>query len=50
MKEENTTHFELWLAAYESRLVELKQGKCPEPKKPAAKPDQETEAPTPKQP
>jgi hypothetical protein len=50
MKEENTTHFELWLAAYETHLVELKQGKAPAPKKPAAKPESQTDAPPQKRP
>jgi hypothetical protein len=44
MKEDNTTHFEIWLAAYESRLIELKEGKSPEPQKPAVKAKSETEA------
>jgi hypothetical protein len=39
MKQENTTHFESWLAAYESHLIELKQGKCPVPQNSAAKPE-----------
>ena len=50
MKQENTTHFEVWLAAYESHLVELKEGKCPTPQKPAAQPESETEAPPEKRP
>jgi hypothetical protein len=50
MKQEDTTHFEVWLSAYESRLVELKQGKAPAPKKPAEKPASETEAQPPQRP
>jgi hypothetical protein len=46
MKQEDT-HFEVWLAAYENRLVELKQGKAPAPKKPAEKQGSGTEAPPP---
>ncbi len=45
MKEENSTHFEIWLATYESHLVELKEGKAPTPKKPAKKTAAETDAP-----
>ncbi len=50
MKEQNSTHFELWLAAYESRLIELKQGKAPAPKKPAEKPGSQSDAPPRKRP
>ena len=56
MKHENAPHFESWLAAYESHLIELKQGKCPLPQKSAAKPESQsdseskTEAPPQKRP
>jgi hypothetical protein len=50
MKQENATHFETWLAAYENRLIELKEGKCPPPKKPPEKTGSKTEAPAPKRP
>lgn len=29
MEEQNATLFQIWLAAYESRLVEVKQAKAP---------------------
>jgi hypothetical protein len=48
MKPKNITHFETWLAAYESHLIELKEGKSPVPHKPAAKVKSETEARPPK--
>jgi hypothetical protein len=44
MKQQNSTHFELWLAAYESHLDELKQGKAPVAKKPEKKQDSQTDA------
>jgi hypothetical protein len=50
MKPQNTTHFDLWLSAYESRLVELKQGKAPIPKKPVTKAGSKTEITPPKRP
>ena len=50
MKEQKSTHFELWLAAYESHLVQLKQGKAPILKKTSEKSSGKSEAPAPKRP
>ena len=50
MKQHNTTHFEVWLAAYESHLVELKQGKTSVPKKPQPKSGSKTVEQPPKRP
>jgi len=50
MKDENTTHFELWLAAYESHLVQLKQGKAPVDKKSEQKAESKAASHPPKRP